>query len=99
MLPTPMPVVLGHEGAGIVKKVGRGISMVKAGDNGGDDFNSCGHCPSCQDHHISYCHEFLPRNFFATRADGTSALSKGAETVHGNFFGSRPSQRTRSAMR
>nr|WP_245462770.1 alcohol dehydrogenase catalytic domain-containing protein [Rhizobium leguminosarum] len=32
MLPTPLPVVLGHEGAGIVEKVGRAVSKVKAGD-------------------------------------------------------------------
>jgi aryl-alcohol dehydrogenase len=87
MLPTPLPVVLGHEGAGVVEKVGRAISKVKPGDKVVMTFNSCGHCPSCQDHHISYCHEFFPRNFFATRADGTSALSSGDGPIHGNFFG------------
>src|SRR5207237_1159004 len=76
MLPTPLPVVLGHEGAGIVTKVGRAISKVDVGDHVVMTFNSCGRCPSCQDHHVSYCHEFFPRNFFAARADGTSALSK-----------------------
>ncbi|KAB1083954.1 NAD(P)-dependent alcohol dehydrogenase [Neorhizobium galegae] len=87
MLPTPLPVVLGHEGAGIVEKVGSSVSKVKAGDKVVMTFNSCGHCPSCQDHHISYCHEFFPRNFFAARTDGSSALSAGDERIHGNFFG------------
>ncbi|UVC12291.1 NAD(P)-dependent alcohol dehydrogenase (plasmid) [Rhizobium sp. TH2] len=87
MLPTPLPVVLGHEGAGVVEKVGRAVSKVKAGDKVVMTFNSCGHCPSCQDHHVSYCHEFFPRNFFAARTDGSSALSLGAERIHGNFFG------------
>ncbi|MGO7345547.1 NAD(P)-dependent alcohol dehydrogenase [Rhizobium johnstonii] len=87
MLPTPLPVVLGHEGAGIVEKVGRAVSKVKAGDKVVMTFNSCGHCPSCLDHHISYCHEFFPRNFFASRTDGSSALSAGGERIHGNFFG------------
>ncbi|AID34786.1 MULTISPECIES: NAD(P)-dependent alcohol dehydrogenase [Mesorhizobium] len=87
MLPTPLPVVLGHEGAGVVEKVGRAVSKVKAGDKVVMTFNSCGHCPSCQDHHVSYCHEFFPRNFFAARTDGTSALSAGGERIHGNFFG------------
>ena len=32
MLPTPLPVGLGHEGAGIVEKVGRAVSKGKAGD-------------------------------------------------------------------
>ncbi len=87
MLPTPLPVVLGHEGAGVVEKVGRSVAKVKAGDRVVMTFNFCGHCPSCQDHHVSYCHEFFPRNFLAARGDGSSALSAGDERIHGNFFG------------
>ena len=86
-LPTPLPVVLGHEGAGVVAAVGSSITKVKVGDPVVMTFNACGRCPSCHDHHTSYCHEFFPRNFFASRADGSSALSKDGETVHGNFFG------------
>jgi aryl-alcohol dehydrogenase len=86
-LPTPFPVVLGHEGAGVVEQVGSGITKVKPGDHVVMTYNSCGVCPSCSDHASSYCHEFFPRNFFATRADGTSALSSDGAPVHGNFFG------------
>ncbi|WP_245498440.1 hypothetical protein [Rhizobium leguminosarum] len=50
-------------------------------------FDSCGHCPSCLDHHISYCQEFFLRNFLGARTDGSSALSAGGERIHGNFFG------------
>jgi aryl-alcohol dehydrogenase len=87
MMPTPFPVVLGHEGAGIVEKVGAAVRKVKAGDRVVMTFNSCGTCPSCKNHHISYCHEFFPRNFMATRADGTTALSAKGEKVYANFFG------------
>jgi len=86
-LPTPMPVVLGHEGSGIVERVGAGVSKVAPGDHVVMTFNSCGHCPSCNDDEPAYCHEFFPRNFFGTRADGSSALSQNGEVVHGNFFG------------
>ncbi|PKO39302.1 MAG: NAD(P)-dependent alcohol dehydrogenase [Betaproteobacteria bacterium HGW-Betaproteobacteria-18] len=86
-LPTPMPVVLGHEGSGVVEKVGAGVSKVAVGDHVVMTFNSCGHCPSCAEHEPAYCHEFFPRNFFGTRADGSSALSRDGEVVHGNFFG------------
>ena len=86
-LPTPMPAVLGHEGAGIVERVGAAITKVKPGDPVVMTFNSCGQCPSCQEHYVSYCHEFFPRNFFATRPDGSTALSKGEERIHSNFFG------------
>ncbi|MBZ0127720.1 MAG: NAD(P)-dependent alcohol dehydrogenase, partial [Rhodobacteraceae bacterium] len=87
MLPTPMPVVLGHEGAGVVEKVGSAITKVKPGDHVVMTFASCGTCPSCQEHAVTYCHEFFPRNFFATRGDGSTALSNGDETIHSNFFG------------
>jgi aryl-alcohol dehydrogenase len=86
-LPTPMPVVLGHEGAGIVEAVGSAVRKVEVGDHVVMSFNSCGCCPSCRDDEPAYCHEFFPRNFFAVREDGTSGLSKGAEKIHGNFFG------------
>ncbi|MGL3104214.1 NAD(P)-dependent alcohol dehydrogenase [Bradyrhizobium sp. BR 1432] len=87
MLPTPFPVVLGHEGAGVVEAVGAAIAKVKPGDHVVMTFNSCGGCSSCQDHAASYCHEFFPRNFFAARADGTSALSADGARINGNFFG------------
>lgn len=87
MLPTPMPVVLGHEGAGIVKAVGAGVNGIQVGDHIVMSYNSCGTCPSCAEGEKSYCHEFFPRNFFALREDGTSALSQEGKLVHGNFFG------------
>ena len=87
MLPTPQPVVLGHEGAGVVEKVGRAVSKVAPGDHVVMTFNSCGGCMSCLENERAYCHEFFPRNFFGARADGSSALSKGGERIYGNFFG------------
>ena len=86
-LPTPMPAVLGHEGAGVVEKVGAGVSKVAPGDHVVMTFNSCGTCPSCHEHEPAYCYEFFPRNFFATRPDGSVAISNGAEKIHSNFFG------------
>lgn len=87
LLPTPHPVVLGHEGAGIVERIGRSVSKVAPGDAVVMTYDSCGQCPSCVAHAQSYCHAFFPRNFFASRADGSSALSKEGERIHGNFFG------------
>jgi aryl-alcohol dehydrogenase len=87
MLPTPLPVVLGHEGAGIVEAVGSAITKVRPGDHVVMTFNSCGVCPSCEEHANTYCHEFFQRNFLAARADGSSALSREGERINGNFFG------------
>ena len=86
-LPTPTPVVLGHEGAGIVANVGSRITKVAPGDHVVMTFNSCGHCPSCGANEPAYCHEFFPRNFFAMRTDGSLALSQDGGPIHGNFFG------------
>ncbi|MBN2791427.1 MAG: NAD(P)-dependent alcohol dehydrogenase [Desulfuromonadales bacterium] len=86
-VPTPQPVVLGHEGAGIVERVGSSVRKVAPGDQVVMTFNSCGGCPSCAEHEPAYCHEFFPRNFFGTRADGTTALSMDGEKIYGNFFG------------
>ncbi|MEC5317572.1 NAD(P)-dependent alcohol dehydrogenase [Brenneria populi subsp. brevivirga] len=86
-LPVPFPVVLGHEGAGIVEKIGSMITKVTPGDPVVMTFDSCGHCPSCKEHAQAYCHRFFPLNFFAVRPDGGSALSAAGEKIHGNFFG------------
>jgi len=86
-LPTPQPVVLGHEGAGVVERVGAGVTKVAPGDHVVMTFNSCGGCPSCRDHAPTYCHEFFPRNFIGVRPDGSSGLSKSGETIHANIFG------------
>ena len=87
MLPTPPPVVLGHEGAGVVERVGRSVTKVAAGDHVVMTFNSCGSCPSCIEDAATYCHDFFPRNFAAARADGSSALAKDGERINSNFFG------------
>src|SRR3972149_8961832 len=74
MLPTPQPVVLGHEGAGIVETVGEGVTKVVPGDHVVMSFNSCGVCPSCVDGAETYCHDFFAHNFLAARAERSSAV-------------------------
>lgn len=42
------PIILGHEGGGIVEKVGPGVTELKVGDHVVTSFvPSCGRCPSC----------------------------------------------------
>ena len=46
--PRPVPIVLGHEGAGEIVEVGAGVHDVKAGDHVCFTFNvSCGRCRRC----------------------------------------------------
>jgi aryl-alcohol dehydrogenase len=86
-LPFPMPGVLGHEGAGVVKAIGEGVTKVAVGDKVALTFNSCGECGSCKRNEPGYCLDFMALNFGGVRPDGTSALSQGGTTLGGNFFG------------
>jgi aryl-alcohol dehydrogenase len=80
--PVPHPVVLGHEGAGIVQKIGRGVTKVNIGDHVILTSNSCGHCPSCVEGMPVYCYDFNTYNFSGSRPDGTSPISKNGEKIH-----------------
>ena len=87
MIPTPQPVVLGHEGAGIVKEVGAGVVKVAPGDHVVMTFDSCGDCPTCRRGAETYCYDLFALNFLAARSDGSTALRAGDESIHSNFFG------------
>jgi len=86
-LPIPLPSVLGHEGSGVVEKVGARVTKVKPGDHVAISWMSCGGCPSCQSGQDPYCHNFLGLNFGGARPDGTTTLNQGDTVIHGNFFG------------
>lgn len=84
-LPVPLPLVLGHEGAGVVEAVGEGVSKVAPGDKVVLTYASCGACVMCARGLPSYCLEFVVRNVAGSRPDGTNALH-GEGDVHGFFF-------------
>jgi aryl-alcohol dehydrogenase/geraniol dehydrogenase (NAD+) len=86
--PVPMPIVLGHEGAGVVEEVGPQVTRVKPGDHVVLSFAACGSCRNCQRHQPAYCYEFLAWNFSGVRPDrGDSPLSMGGKPLSGAFFG------------
>lgn len=79
------PVVLGHEGAGVVIEVGKNIKAVKPGHHVVLSYQSCGRCPECRKGHPSGCDSFWEANFGFARLDGTNALERSG--VRGHFFG------------
>jgi aryl-alcohol dehydrogenase len=85
--PTPLPAVLGHEGAGVVEKIGTAVTKVKPGDHVVMAFGSCGHCLNCQSGQPSYCLDLYGQNFGGSRPDGTTPYSNAAgERISGCFF-------------
>ena len=55
-LPFAMPIIGGHEGAGVVEAVGPGVSWLAPGDHVVFGFiPSCGRCPSCSTGHSNLC--------------------------------------------
>ena len=86
-LPLPMPVILGHEGAGVVEAAGAGVRKVAPGDHVALTFTSCGHCGPCQGGHPVYCDHSAAMNLSGTRGDGSTAYRRGGEEVYGHFVG------------
>ncbi|MGZ3259509.1 MAG: alcohol dehydrogenase catalytic domain-containing protein, partial [Croceibacterium sp.] len=82
---SPHPIVLGHEGAGVVEKLGEGVTSFEAGDHVILSGNSCGACPSCKANRPTYCDLAMPLCFGGKRLDGSTSLEGGA--VHSHFFG------------
>ncbi|WEK46030.1 MAG: NAD(P)-dependent alcohol dehydrogenase [Candidatus Andeanibacterium colombiense] len=85
-MPVPKPAVLGHEGAGVVEKIGSAVSHLKIGDRVVISGGSCGNCPSCLSAMPSYCREAMPRSFGGRRSDGSTSLANGDEQVASHFF-------------
>ena len=86
-IPVPLPAVLGHEGAGIVEKVGFGVTEFQPGDRVGITFASCGVCPCCKKGKPYVCKNLNKINFGGIQADGTSRLSTLDGQKLSTFFG------------
>lgn len=80
----PLPVVLGHEAAGIVEEVGPGVTRVRPGDHVILSFvATCGRCRYCLSGRPHLCNGFPGGSHVLT--DGTSRLRKGDQSI--NHFG------------
>lgn len=82
----PFPIVLGHEGAGIVDALGAGVTDLEVGDHVVLSFAHCGHCERCLTGHPTVCETFNQLNFGGVMDDGGQRLASG-ETALATFFG------------
>ncbi len=85
-LPVPLPIVLGHEGAGIVERVGQGVTKVQPGDHVVLTYGRCGQCVNCLDGHPYYCFHSYAQSYGGGRADGSTALHQHGQDIHSHFF-------------
>ena len=86
VVPAPFPAVYGHEGAGVVEKVGRDVTKLQPGDHVVMSCGFCGQCDTCMTGSPMYCRHFFKFNFGFARGDGSALMKKGEEVVHGGFF-------------
>ncbi|WP_238366889.1 NAD(P)-dependent alcohol dehydrogenase [Mesobacterium pallidum] len=81
------PALFGHEGAGVVERVGAGVTKVTPGDHVVLTFNSCGQCPRCAALEPSYCVDRNAYNYAGRRPDGDALVTDAGAPIHANFFG------------
>ncbi len=84
--PTRFPKIFGHEGAGIVRAVGAGVTNFTTGDHVVMAYPWCGECPNCRSQRQSYCLDANKLKHGGTRADGTTLHSQNGKPVYSAFF-------------
>ena len=81
------PTVLGHEGAGVVEKVGEGVTSVAEGDHVVTLFSpQCRECEHCKDSRTNLCLAIREQQNLGYLPDGTTRLSRDGEPVR-HFMG------------
>jgi len=78
------PVILGHEGGGIVEEVGAGVTSVKPGDHVIPLYTpECGECKFCKSGRTNLCQKIRITQGKGVMPDGTSRFSiKGKPILH-----------------
>lgn len=94
-IPSPLPAVLGHEGAGVVTAVGSRVTHVEPGDHVALSWlPACGRCRHCQSGRLVLCAASAPALLAGTLLDGTVRMHAAEQNVHHYSFLSTFAERT-----
>ena len=75
-IPFPTPVVLGHEGAGVVEAVGAAVTTLEPGDHVVlSTLSNCGMCPACESGRPTMCVKSIGKLSRPFTVDGEKAFS------------------------
>ena len=81
--PKPMPIITGHEGAGVVEAIGIGVTRVQPGDHVTLTWApACGDCFYCHNGKSNLCDTYVGRLATGLQWDGTSRISWRGEPVY-----------------
>ena len=87
-IPLPLPAVLGHEGAGIVKAVGADVTTARVGDRVVMSQAFCGKCDRCASGRVTACRLATVLSISGVRADGTPSMrDRHGHPLSGCFLG------------
>lgn len=81
VVPLSNPVVLGHEGAGVVVECGAEVDSLAVGDHVVLSFDACRACPACSRGLPGYCDHARALNFGCVRPDGSTTLRSASGPV------------------
>ena len=85
--PHPLPVVLGHEGAGVVESVGEGVTAVAEGEHVVLSWlPACGRCAYCTSGRQNLCAEAAPAMMAGALPGGVRLSSNGRRVHHYSFL-------------
>lgn len=86
LYPVRFPAVFGHEGSGVVEKVGAKVTKLQPGDHVVMTYRACGRCTACLRGDPTHCANIFGCNFGGTRTDGSATVHHHGLPIFGNFF-------------
>lgn len=79
------PIILGHEGSGIVEAVGSSVESVQPGDHVVLSFYACGVCDNCLRGIPTQCRNYAKNNLSGTRPDGSAHFTLDGQPIDDMF--------------